>query len=536
MSLLEPLGLLALALAPIVLLLHLLRGSRQRRVVPSVALWRGAGQQVTARAPWRRLPPSVLLVLQLAFVLVGALALARPALPAPPAMHLILVLDASASMQSLDPGQARTRFDLARERAASLLESVTDVTLIRASAEPEVLVSGREGARLQNALASATPDTAVGNMRTALLLAEHVADLHPHAANTVVVISDGAFPPLDGVDLGDLPVRFASVGTGSENQAVSGVSARHSTLGGHALEGFARVVNYADHSVEVSIDAAADGVPLAARRVSLGARSQVEQSYTLPPSTRRFGVRLVPGDALPLDDAAETSVEGATRLEAVLVSAHPLPLEPALRALPGVDVRVVAPEAYAAAPPADAVVFDEFLPPSLPATPVLIVDPPPGSPLLGVAGQSEAVDATDLDHASPLLRGVDLAAARFGGPRVESLPGWAHATAAAGPSQIVFSGQVNGQPVVVLAFDPRQAGLDRAAAFPLLVANAMAWATHPPQLEPQAIDVTPREHPELNRAGSPPASAGVPRELWPVLVILTLAVCAGEWWYDARRG
>jgi hypothetical protein len=479
----------------------------------------------------------VLLVLQLAFVLAGALALARPALPAAPIEHLIVVLDASVSMQAIDPGQTQTRFDLARQRAASLLDHAADLTLILAGTNPAVLAETSERASLARALNTVAPDNAQSDMRAALLLAEHLADQRPRAANNVVVVSDGAYPPLDGLDLGDLPVRWVPVGTGGENQAVSSVSARRSAFGGQALEGFARVVNYADHPVQVSIDATADGVPLASRRVSLGARSQVEQTFSLPPAARRFGVRLAPGDALGVDDGAETSVDGSTRLSALLVSAHPLPLEPALRALPGLDVTVVAPDAYASASRADVVVFDEFLPPSLPSAAALIVDPPSGSPLLSVIGQADGLEAAELDRASPLLNGMDMAALRFGGPRVDTLPAWAHPAAAAGPTQIVFSGQVSGQPVVVLAFDPRQAGVDRAAAFPLLVANAIGWATQPPaQPEPQAIDVTPREHPELNRAGSAPPADGWPREIWAALALLAVSVCAAEWWYDARHG
>jgi hypothetical protein len=541
MSLLAPLGLLALALGGPVLLLHLLRGSRERRVVPSIALWRGAAQQVTARAPWRRPPLSALLLLQLALVLVGALALARPALPGAPAEHLIVVLDASASMRAVDPGQTQERFELARQRAATLLDHTppgAEVSLIRAGSSPELLASATDRSVLRRALDGvAAPEAAPADLRAAVVEAEHLANQPPRTTTTLVIVSDGAYPSLGDLDAGDLSMRFEPIGASGDNQAVSQVSARFGALGAQTLEGFANIVNYADHPVTVGLEATADGVPLASRRVALEARSQVGQTFSLPPTTRRFGVRLAPGDALSLDDAAETSVASATRRVTLLVTAHPQPLEPALRALPGVDVTVVAPEAYGASPTPDVVVFDEFLPSSLPRAPMLIVDPPPGSSLVSVVGQTDNLEATDLERASPLLTGLDMAAVRFGGPRVDALPAWAQAAASAGPTRLVFSGQVDGQPAVVLAFDPRLAGLDRAAAFPLLVANAIAWATHQEvQSEPHGVDVTPRAHPELTRAGSSPADAGPPREVWPLLAILTLAVCAGEWWYDARHG
>ena len=96
--LLVPPGLLALSLCT----------ERQRRPWSSVRLWRGLGEEREARRHWRLPPPSGLLVLQLAGIAVGVLALAGPTWLRPvEGTHLILVLDASATMGATDVPPSR---------------------------------------------------------------------------------------------------------------------------------------------------------------------------------------------------------------------------------------------------------------------------------------------------------------------------------------------------------------------------------------------------------------------------------------------
>src|ERR1043166_4130273 len=121
----SPLGLLAAGFVPLIILLYLLRGIRQRRVVPSIQLWTGEAREITAHARWRRPPMEVLLLLQIAFVLLGALALSRPSLPAQVANDVIVVIDASGSMQAADGVNRSRRFDVARQLALQAIDQVS---------------------------------------------------------------------------------------------------------------------------------------------------------------------------------------------------------------------------------------------------------------------------------------------------------------------------------------------------------------------------------------------------------------------------
>src|SRR5687767_3193287 len=127
-SLLNPLGLLAMIGLPIIVLLYMRTTTPTQRTLPSVRFWM-ALQSTPVETRRFRLPPlSLLLLLHLMVVAAIAFALARPSTARVIAgfgtttdpIHLVLVLDGSTSMQaSADaPGPAGwTRFDLAIDAA-----------------------------------------------------------------------------------------------------------------------------------------------------------------------------------------------------------------------------------------------------------------------------------------------------------------------------------------------------------------------------------------------------------------------------------
>ena len=102
MTFLAPALLGFLILIPVVILIYLIRAQRRRAPVSSVLLWRNMVRDLEMRTRLRRPPLTVLLLLQLLAILLGALALGRPfwETATPPARQLVLVLDASASMNA----------------------------------------------------------------------------------------------------------------------------------------------------------------------------------------------------------------------------------------------------------------------------------------------------------------------------------------------------------------------------------------------------------------------------------------------------
>src|SRR5215218_5375782 len=83
---------------------YLLKPSRPSRRISSTLLWMAAYHELQARRPWRRVPPSVLLLLQILALAAIVLALARPYVLSSEATgpDAIVLLDVSASMQATD--------------------------------------------------------------------------------------------------------------------------------------------------------------------------------------------------------------------------------------------------------------------------------------------------------------------------------------------------------------------------------------------------------------------------------------------------
>ena len=78
MNFLAPLGLALGLLLPVIVALYLLKLRRTERPVSSTYLWRKMVRDVEANAPWQKLKPNLLLLLQLLFLIALILGIARP--------------------------------------------------------------------------------------------------------------------------------------------------------------------------------------------------------------------------------------------------------------------------------------------------------------------------------------------------------------------------------------------------------------------------------------------------------------------------
>ena len=109
MGLLAPLALAFGLLAAPIVAMYLLRLRRKERRVSSTFLWREVLRDLEANAPWQRLRPNLLLLLQLLALAALVLALSRPYLTQASDIDgdLLLILDASASMRATDVAPSR---------------------------------------------------------------------------------------------------------------------------------------------------------------------------------------------------------------------------------------------------------------------------------------------------------------------------------------------------------------------------------------------------------------------------------------------
>src|SRR3954452_22907280 len=117
MNFLAPAAFAFAAAIPVVIVFYLLKRKRVVRLVSSTLLWQKFLAETQASAPFQKLRHNWLLVLQLFMLLLAVLALARPYLSGNlvGGRLIVVILDASASMQSTDENPSR--FDRARSEA-----------------------------------------------------------------------------------------------------------------------------------------------------------------------------------------------------------------------------------------------------------------------------------------------------------------------------------------------------------------------------------------------------------------------------------
>jgi hypothetical protein len=122
----------------------------------------------------------------------------------------------------------------------------------------------------------------------------------------------------------------------------------------------------------------------------------------------------------------------------------------------------------------DLVVFDRTAPPvetlDRITTASLWAAPPVGGPFATDEGVSDP-SITRLRAGDPLLEGVDLSGATFGPTPVFTLGAGDEEIVGSPDGPLLFRGEVNGRPAVVLTVDPEASNLPKRVAFPVLVAN-----------------------------------------------------------------
>lgn len=507
MNLLMPLGLAALAAIPLIILFHMRHTTPPRRPVSSLRFWTAANPRPAEERRLRRPPLSLPLLLQIAAVLLLALALARPVtaerlaalateLRAEP-QHLILLLDGSTSMSAVIPADdaevVESRWETARAEALNRLAALREgdvATVILMGTRPVTLTATDSSSliSLRERLATLPQPGGRANLDAALTLAGDL--LLPNLERQVVVISDAATTVDPGVVAGvDAPVELLVAGgdpDGGErtNAAVIDIAARPSADGLGTIGVYGSVVNFGPEPLTAPVVLQGDGLDIGRANVALDANGGTESmSWTLPPGISELTLRLDVPDALPGDNTARLLLGGENQPSIspriLLVTDLPGALARALSAIENVELAIEPSDNLTAiaAGDYDLVVFDRTAPPLDTVARLnsvsLWVAPPVGGPF-ETTGSVIDPRVTRLRAGDPLLEGVDLAGVTFGPtPVFVPLPG-DEEIAGAEEGPLFYRTEANGQPALVLTVDPETSNLPKRVAFPVLMANLIA--------------------------------------------------------------
>ncbi len=539
-----------------IIIFYMLRLKRQPMKVSSLLLWQRVLQDQQANAPWQKLRRNLLLLLQLLLLALVTLALARPyrLVEAKVQGNVIILLDASASMQAADVSPSR--FEVAKTQALALIRALNPndtVSLILVSDTATPLPGAKAGndrAALEKAIAAAQPTSAVANWEPALALA--AAGAASQGNTTIVILSDGAIP----ADLPSLPasVRWMPVGKESNNQAIVALAARDGRQG---PELFIRVMNFGNKNASRLLEIKVDDRLFDARDLNLPPYPDGNAGLTiaLPANARRIEARLEGSDFLLLDDAAQTQLNGLQG-RVLLNGPGNLFLERAFSLLPGMSVFQAPPNnAPAAESRYNLTVFDRTIPDTLPEGNLLFIAPPQSTPLFEVKGVFSNTRPIPLSAEHPILNYVDFANLHVAQAQNVQTPAWAKTLLNSQGGPLLIAGEDNsGRRVAIITFDLLKSDLPLQIDFPILIANLSRWLLDQPiiaetdEASAEFQSTNPLNaaesniRPEQNQIFGAEQNAAQNKalqsrqEFWPLLVILAILILFWEWWVYWQGG
>ncbi|MBN2470746.1 MAG: VWA domain-containing protein, partial [Anaerolineae bacterium] len=494
MSFLAPLAALLALLAIPIVLLYMLRLRRQETEVSSTYLWRQLLQDREANAPWQKLRRNLLLLLQLLVLALLIFALMRPFIEIPTVTtgRIVLLLDASASMNATDVPPSR--FAAAQQAAlelAAALSAQDSMTVIRVADVPEVLASATNDLNLlRSAILNAEVSQASADWQAALTLAAGGAVGVEQFS--VVLISDGGLP----LDLPTLPgeIRYIPVGISDENVAITAMAAR--ARAGETPQVFVELTNFGGTPAQVILSLELDDRLDRAQRFTIPARSVREVFYTDLTgdfTTLSAGLTRATGSTVPnhltLDDRGWTvfNPPGAGRV--LLMTPGNIYLRQALTSLPGIEpFQGQIENGLPTGQSFDLYVLDGWLPEdgTLPPGDLLIVNPPRSSALFSVAGRSRATDSPRVAPDDGRTRYVNFNNVSILDFTLLEGADWADPLVTVSGGPLLLAGTVGGRQVAILTFDLHRSDLPLQITWPILLANLMEWYT--PARTVQAAD------------------------------------------------
>jgi hypothetical protein len=483
-SFLAPLALGLLAVAAPIILMYVLKLRRRDQPVSSTLLWRRALDDVQANAPWQRLRPSVLLLLQLLVLAALVLALAGPAYSRSHAFSgdVVVVVDQSYGMQGKDV--APTRFAAALKRAHSIandLGSGNVMSVIGMGAQPHLAIgestdSGAIGRAIDSLHVTASPPNVLGAMSLAASLARS-------GASTRAIILTSRDSGITGLPL-QVPFEVDVVRLGGQLRDI-GITAFAASAAGTHTSAVLRVSNFGANTETSDLDLYVDGRLADVRPLSIAPGREQNLFWTsLPGGVTRLQARLTRRDDIDADKTAWAIVPGSIGRRVLLVSNGDFFLQTALSLDPSVTISTVKPAGYSPAlvEGNDLVVFDGALLSTLPATSTLVVGPKAGHAGALRFGVEQPVGrispaATLSGEPAAVLQHVDLGDVHIARARKSTLPDWMQPLVTSAGTTLVAVGDNGRERLAVMPFNLQESDWPLRISFPIMLHNLLGYLT-----------------------------------------------------------
>ena len=497
MNFLAPSALLFALTIPVVVVFYLLKRKRVVKLVSSTLLWQKFLAETQASAPFQKLRRNWLLILQIILLALAVLALSRPyfATKAKNSEIRVLILDASASMQSTD--EAPSRFEMARKEALQWVDSLREndkMVILQVAANTEVKQSETgEKAALRRAILSCSALDAPTRLVPALKMAESlVRDRGKDSNPEIHLFSDGAVPDMDEFGNKALPLIYHRIGQRSENLGITALDVRANPDNPQQRAIYVSVANFATNEMESGLELKLDNQLVETKQVKVGPGEVSPQIFIATQTNDGiFTVSLTAPDDLLADNEASVVSLLPHPIKVLLVSRGNWRLEKALRAASNVQLTVAADLTDDGAD-YDFVTLDDVVPTVWPKGNVLAIHVANTNWFEGVS-QAEAPTIVDWRSTHPVLRYVGFDNVHVSKSLQVKTPTWGISLVDSPQSPLIIAGELGRQRILWVGFDTLDSDWPLRISFPIFMDNASDW------LNP----ATERNRRLLVRAGDP---------------------------------
>ena len=470
--------------------LYILKMRRRAVAVPFAKIWARLVKDQDATSLFSQLKRLMSLLLQLALLALLLFALGDPRMAASlvSGRNVVVLLDASASMKATDG--TPTRLDAAKEEIRKLGRGLSGsdrllVAQMDAAVTPLSTLTS-DVIEIEAAVSRVRATDSRADFPRALRFATDTLRGLPKAE--IIVVSDGALGPsadsLGEVGLGDIGLSLLSVGSGTENAAITQFSVRRYPLDRSRYEVMLEVTNTSEVPLEISLSLLGDGEVVDITRLKLAPHERLPRFYpNLSGANRTLEAKIQKADGsrdvLPADDHAYALLPERRRVKVQAITKGNTYLEAALLLDEYLDVTLVSPDKYPAKGNFEVSIFDGVPPKWQAGSGAAFYLNPTGefSPVK-IGKDLEEVGFDEWDKKSAVLRWIVLDAIGVGKghellPEKEDKILGASVDEKTGRKRpLLVSGRRESR-FVALGFDPRDSDIVLRIAWPLLLLNTI---------------------------------------------------------------
>lgn len=518
MNFLSPTSLFLFGLAIPIIALYILKLRRRREPVSTLMFWEQLFKERQTTSLFQRLKHLLSLLLQLLFLALLVLAIARPqfAFITKSARQLILIIDNSASMNAvlqLDPDNpsSETRLESAKEQALQLVQGlrfIDEMTVVSNHKQPTIQTPFTSHQKtLREAIASINPTDIRTDLKPAIDLAYTIAETKPNPEIIILsdfhAVSDKTIAQFQETQLEEQPteeeqesvekpkLHLIRIGEDNDNVGITQFRVRKSIVNVFDYETLLTVVNASDEEKKCSVELYFNDGLFDVRPYTLAPgeiKSEIFSNFAFEGGELKAVLDTT--DALSSDNVAFATLPKREQISVLLVTeANPF-LEKVLSVDEKLNLTVLNPTEYETSPKsAQVVIFDRFSPANIGDGNYMFIYPPKLEETAEGDGQDsaftwdigEALDTpiiTDWERTHPILQHVHLENVLIGEAYQITPPATAQILARSFESPVLFIDVSKNRKVFFVAVNILQSDLPLRIAFPVIIANTIQWFQH----------------------------------------------------------